>query len=156
MNMFNSYGLELLQKLGFLSATASFELRLAQVRDMQKCIDTELIVYGRLPLMVSDQCVVSHAYGKCCCGNNIMLSDRKGSLFPVLREYDHRNAIYNAHKLFMADKAEDIYSAGLWGQRLLFTTESAREAVEIAKCYKGEGDYRPNVLTRGLYYRGVD
>lgn len=156
MNMFNSYGLELLSKMGFLSATASFELRLAQVRDMQKCIDTELIVYGRLPLMVSDQCIVSHAYGKCCCNGGIMLSDRKGSLFPVLREHEHRNAIYNAHKLFMADKAEDIYSAGLWGERLLFTTEGAREVAEIAKCYKGVGNYRPNVLTRGLYYRGVD
>lgn len=156
MNMFNSYGLELVKNLGFLSATASFELRLAQVRDMQKCIDTELIVYGRLPLMVSDQCVVSHAYGKCCCNSGIMLSDRKGSMFPVLREYEHRNAIYNAHKLFMADKKEDLYSAGLWGLRLLFTTESAREVTEIAKCYKGVGSYKPNVLTRGLYYRGVD
>lgn len=156
MNVFNSYNLELLSKLHFLSATASFELRLAQVRDMQKCIDTELIVYGRLPLMVSDQCVVSHAYGKCCCQSGIALSDRKGSLFPIVREYEHRNAIYNAHKLFMADKKEDLYSAGLWGMRLLFTTESAREVTEIAKCYKGIGNYKPNVLTRGLYYRGVD
>lgn len=156
MNVFNSYNLDLLDKLHFLSATASFELRLAQVRDMQKCIDTELIVYGRLPLMVSDQCVVSHAYGKCNCQSGIMLSDRKGSMFPIVREYEHRNAIYNAHKLFMADKKEDIYSAGLWGMRLLFTTESAREVTEIAKCYKGIGTYKPNVLTRGLYYRGVD
>lgn len=156
MNVFNAYNLELLSKLRFLSATASFELRLAQVRDMQKCIDTELIVYGRLPLMVSDQCVVSHAFGKCNCQSGVMLSDRKGSMFPIVREYEHRNAIYNAHKLFMADKKEDLYSAGLWGMRLLFTTESAREVTEIAKCYKGIGNYKPNVLTRGLYYRGVD
>ena len=39
---------------------------------------------------------------------------------------------------------------------MLFSTESARECAEVAKCYMGLSDYRPNVLTRGLYYRGVD
>ena len=64
--------------------------------------------------------------------------------------------IYNSRKLFMADKTEDLYGAGLWGIRLMFTTEGARECVQVAKRYKGEGDYQPNELTRGLYYRGVD
>ena len=156
MNAFNSYTLDMLRKMNFMSATASFELRLAQVRDMQKSINTELIVYGRLPLMVSEQCVISRASGKCNCQNPAQLSDRMGSIFPVVREYDHRNVIYNAHKLFMADKLDDLYSAGLWGLRLMFSTESPRECVEVAKCYKGLGEYKPNVLTRGLYYRGVD
>ncbi len=65
MNVFNSYSMDMIQKMGFLSATASFELRLAQVRDMAKCVPTELIAYGRLPLMVSDQCVISHSLGAC-------------------------------------------------------------------------------------------
>ena len=51
---------------------------------------------------------------------------------------------------------EDLYAAGLWGFRLLFSTESARECVEVAKGHLGYSDYRPNVLTRGLYYRGVE
>lgn len=46
MNVFNSYSMDMIQKMGFLSATASFELRLAQVRDMAKCVPTELIAYG--------------------------------------------------------------------------------------------------------------
>ena len=56
----------------------------------------------------------------------------------------------------LADKAEDVYGAGLWGLRMLFTTETPREAVEVARVYMGQSDYRPNVLTRGLYYRGVE
>ena len=156
MNVFNSFTLEMINKMGFLSATASFEMRMAQVKDMAKCMNTELIVYGRLPLMVTEQCIISRSAGKCNCHVPNQLSDRKGSVFPVVREYDHRNVIYNAHKLFMADKKDDIYSAGLWGQRLVFTTESDRECVEIAKCYRGLVSYSPNVLTRGLYYRGVD
>jgi len=156
MNVFNSWTLGMLSRMGMLSAAASFELRLAQVRDMAKCVPTELIVYGRLPVMVSDQCIISHSFGKCSCQTPAQLSDRMGSVFPVVREYDHRNVIYNAHKLFLADKRDDLYSAGLWGLRLMFSTESARECAEVAKCYAGTGDYKPNVLTRGLYYRGVD
>lgn len=156
MNVFNSYSMDMIQRMGFLSATASFELRLAQVRDMAKCVPTELIAYGRLPLMVSDQCVISHSLGSCSCQSPAQLSDRMGSTFPVVREFEHRNVIYNSRKLFMADKIDELCGAGLWGIRLMFTTESARECVQVAKRYKGEGDYQPNDLTRGLYYRGVD
>lgn len=46
MNVFNSYTLDMVRQMDFVSATASFELRMAQVRDMAKSIDTELIVYA--------------------------------------------------------------------------------------------------------------
>ena len=156
LNIFNSYSLDVLRNAGFLSATASFELRLSQIRDMQKTMDTELIVYGRIPVMVSDQCVIRQSAGKCNCQVPGQLSDRTGSIFPVVKEYGCRNVIFNAHKLFLADKQEDLLSAGLWGMRLLFTTESGRECVEVTKTYLGLTDYRPNMLTRGLYYRGVE
>ena len=156
LNVFNSLTLETVAQAGFISATASFELRLAQIKDLAKTVNTEIICYGRLPLMVSDQCVIRHSAGRCACQTPGELSDRMGSVFPVMREYGCRNVIYNAHKLYLADKKQDMYSAGLWGLRMLFTTESARECVEVAKGYLGLSDYKPNVLTRGLYYRGVD
>jgi putative protease len=156
MNIFNSWALDTLAKTGVISATASFEMRLAQVRDLAKTLDTELIVYGRLPLMVSDQCIIKQSAGRCACQNPAQLSDRMGSVFPVVKEFGCRNVIYNAHKLYLADKMDDLCSCGLWGLRLLFTTESDRECAEVARGYCGESDYKPNVLTRGLYYRGVD
>lgn len=156
LNAFNSYSMEMLNEMGFLSATASFELRIAQIKDMAKPLDTEMIIYGRLPLMVSDQCIIKHSAGRCACQTPAQMSDRMGSVFPVVKEYGCRNVIYNAHKLYLADKKDDLYSAGLWGLRMMFTTESARECVEVAKGHMGLSDYKPNVLTRGLYYRGVD
>ena len=156
LNAFNSYTLRVLQDAGFISATASFELRLAQIKAMTKPIDTELIIYGRLPLMVSDQCIIRQSAGRCNCQTPGQLSDRMGSVFPVVKEFGCRNVIYNAHKLYLADKRDDLYALGLWGLRMLFTTESPRECVEVAKGYLGLTDYKPNVLTRGLYYRGVD
>ncbi|MBQ1236201.1 MAG: U32 family peptidase [Oscillospiraceae bacterium] len=156
LNAFNSLTMEMIKNAGFLSATASFELRLSQIKDLSKTLDTELIVYGRLPLMVSDQCIIRHSAGRCACQTPGQMADRMGSIFPVVKEFGCRNVIYNAHKLYLADKANDIYEAGLWGLRMMFTTESPRECVEVAKGYMGLSDYKPNVLTRGLYYRGVD
>lgn len=156
LNAFNSLSMEMIKNAGFLSATASFELRMSQIKELSKTLDTELIVYGRLPLMVSDQCIIRHSAGRCACQTPGQMSDRMGSIFPVVKEYGCRNVIYNAHKLYLADKATDIYEAGLWGLRMMFTTESPRECVEVAKGYMGLSDYKPNVLTRGLYYRGVD
>ncbi|MBO6040795.1 MAG: U32 family peptidase [Oscillospiraceae bacterium] len=155
LNAFNSYSLQVLQEAGFLSATASFELRLSQIRDMAKPLDTEAIVYGRLPVMISEQNLLKNISGrsKALPGE---LSDRMGAVFPVVSEAGDRTVIYNAHKLYLADKKEDLYAVGFWGLRLLFTTESARECLEVAKGHLGLSNYRPNVLTRGLYLRGVE
>ncbi len=155
LNVFNSQALEVLRLAGFASATASFELRMAQIRDLRKPIDTEMIIYGRLPVMVSEQDIARSASGRAAT-DPVQLSDRMGSVFPVVPEYGGRSVIYNAHKLFMADKKDELYDAGLWGLRLLFTTESGRECVEVARGHLGLSDYRPNVLTRGVYYRGVE
>ena len=156
LNTFNALSMEVIRQAGFISATASFELRLSQIRDMIKPLDTELIIYGRIPLMVSDQCIIRHSAGRCNCQTPGQMADRMGSVFPVVKEFGCRNVIYNAHKLYLADKAEDVYAAGAWGLRMMFTTEGMRECVEGAKGYMGLSDYKPNVLTRGLYYRGVD
>ncbi len=157
LNVFNSYSLELLRSAGFLSATASFELRLSQIRDLSKSLPVELIAYGRLPLMVTENCVIKNSYGRCSCGNQQnMLTDRRGAQFPVLKEFGCRNQIFNADKLFLGDKPEAFTETGIARARLLFTTESPRECVEIAKSYLGMNDYKPNGMTRELYYRGVE
>lgn len=156
LNVFNSYTLAELKRAGLLSAVVSFELRMAQIRDLSKCLDTELIAYGRLPCMVTDQCIIKQSAGSCACQSPASLSDRMGAIFPVVKEFGCRNVIYNAHKLFMADKVLDIADSGVWAARLMFTTESPRECVEVTKSYMGLSDYGPNGLTRGLYYRGVE
>ena len=105
--------------------------------------------------MVSDQNLLKNTSGRSVSLPG-ELADRMGSVFPVVAEPGERTVIYNAHKLYLADKKDDLYGTGLWGLRLLFSTESARECVEVAKGHLGFSDYRPNILTRGLYYRGVE
>ena len=156
LNVYNSDTLQVMNAAGLLSATASFELRMSQIRDLHKPINTELIAYGRLPLMVSDQCIIKNSAGQCNCQNSVSLSDRTGQLFPVIKEFGCRNVILNAHKLFLADRRRDLERCGLWGIRLYFTNEGPEECVRIADSYLGKTEYVPNGLTRGLYYRGVE
>jgi len=156
LNVYNSDTLQVMNAAGLLSATASFELRLSQIRDLHKPICTELIAYGRLPLMVSDQCIIKNSAGQCNCQNAVSLSDRTGQIFPVVKEFGCRNVILNAHKLFLGDRKRDLESCGLWGLRLMFTNEGPEECVRIADSYLGKTDYAPNGYTRGLYYRGVE
>lgn len=156
LNTFNSDALAVLEAAAFKSATVSFELRLSQIRDLRKPINSEMIVYGRLPLMISEQCVIKNSAGRCNCQNAVSVSDRMGQCFPVMRDFGCRNVIYNTHKLFLADKLGDCERAGIWGERLLFTNESPEECLRVAESFCGKNDYTPNDITRGLYYRGVE
>lgn len=156
MNFENSYSLTVAEKAGLLSVAAPFDLRIEQIKQLCKPVDLEMIVYGRVPLMVSDHCIIKKSAGRCVCTAPANLSNNKGSVFPVVREPGCRNVVLSATKLYLADRREDYEFIGLWGQRISFTTESARECVEVAKSCLGLSEYRPNGLTRGLYYRGVE
>ena len=156
LGVYNSQTLKELKHMGLSSATASFEMKLAQIRDLSKGMDLELVGYGRLPLMLTENCIVHNHSGQHTCGNVNLLTDRKGERFPVVKAYGCRNEILNAKKLFLADKLDDLKRLGLWAVRLQFTTENALECTQVLERYLGRGRYQPNDYTRGLYYRNVE
>lgn len=157
LNVMNSQTLKELKTLGFESATLSFELTLPQIRDLSSNMPTELLAYGRLPLMLTENCVIKTRTGQCACGGApAQLTDRTGRSFTVLPEPGHRNTVYNAEKLWLADKLSDLKGLGLSYLRLSFTTENARECEQVAACYLDGKGQPPERVTRGLYYRGVE
>ncbi len=156
LGVYNSQTLKELKKLGLKSATASFELKLAQIRDLSKAIPLEAIVYGHLPLMLTENCIVHNHTGQHSCGGGQRLVDRKGETFPVVKAWGCRNEILNGKTLFLADKAGDYQRLGLETVRLMFTTEKPEECVRVLERYQGRGRYKPGDLTRGLYYRDVE
>ena len=152
---FNAQALKEFKRLGFASATLSFELKLAQIRDLSKAIPAEAIVYGRLPLMLTENCIIKNRTGRCGCEGENVLTDRRGARFPVVRAPGCRSEILNSRPLFLADKPE-WKKAGLTYARLAFTTESPAECVRVLERYQGKSGWAPAELTRGLYYRGVE
>ena len=153
--VFNAQALKEYKRMGFASATASFELKLAQIRDLSKAIPLEGVVYGRLPLMLMENCIIKNRTGQCSCEGDNILTDRKGERFPVVKAPGCRNEILNSKKLFLADKP-DWKRVGLTYARLLFTTENPWECAQALERYRGESQWSPAEFTRGLYYRGVE
>ena len=154
MNVFNSRSLLFLRELGLQSVTVSAELRHQQIRDLRKYLPCEAVVYGRLPLMITENCPLRCA-GQCGRGAGGVLTDRTGAAFPVLCGHGCRSEIQNSKTLFLADKPEWQRCALRWA-RLRFTTESAEECLAALRRYQGQGGYAPAGFTRGLFYRGVD
>ena len=156
LGVYNSQTMKELKRMGFTAATASFELKLAQIRDISKTIPTEMIVYGRLPLMITENCIIHNHTGKHTCDGPNLLTDRKGERFPVVKAWGCRNEILNAKTLFLGNRTADFSRLGLWGARLVFTTETAHECVQVLERYLDKGSYQPGDFTRGLYYRDVE
>ena len=154
LNAYNSRTLCALAEMGVLRQTLSFEARLAQIRDMSGPLETDLIVYGRLPLMIFENCAIRRQHGgKCSCKNGMTsLTDRRHESFPLLPEYGCRNTLIGNRPLCLR---EDFARLGVQTARLLFTTENPEECARIARAFLSgaplEGEF-----TRGLYKRGVE
>lgn len=155
LNLFNSHALKLASEQGLLSATASIELRLDQISRLTKSINTELIIYGRMPTMISELWIARAPNGRIDPGMRAHMSDNWGSVYPVDGEYGGRNLVSGDKKAYIADNMEELKNMDIWGARIRFTSESARECVETAKACMGLSSYRPNGLSRGLYLKGV-
>ena len=163
LNVFNSFSLGQLREWGLESACLSFELRHGQIRDLRKALPCEAIVYGRLPLMITENCLISNAGAGCAarkglavpCSGAHTLTDRKNEVFPVLPVFGCRSEIQNSKFLFLADKPE-FRRCGLRFARLRFTTETPRECLRMARRYLELNQDLPDGFTRGLFYRGVE
>ena len=153
LNVFNGRALDYLRKKGLSSACLSFELRFARLRDLPKCLPAEAIVYGRLPLMITENCLIENA-GACRCDRPNFLTDRTGAAFPLLPAYGHRTEIQNSRVLWLADRPE-YRRLGLSFARLRFTTETPEECLRVFRDYQA-GAAASGEFTRGLYERGVE
>lgn len=155
LNLSNSRSIRWMSGAGLRSVTASFQLSAQQIRALADMADVEMIVYGRVPVMLTEQCLIRASAGRCTCTTPTSMSDTFGNIYAVEKDFGCRNVIYDSRKIFLADKPEIYERIGLWGIRLLFTTESARECADIAMRYRGKNDYSPVNTGRGLYVKGA-
>ena len=149
------------RNLGFSSDTAPVELNERELR-ARGLSGSELIVYGRLPMMVSAQCLKKTG-GQCRKQPGLtVLTDRKNKQFPVknICRFCY-NVIYNSEPLWLADQMESVLALGPELLRLQFTTESRSETRAVIGAYEtalyGEQpEYQPSAWTRGHFRRGVE
>ncbi len=169
---FNREAERALFRRGFAMVTAPLELNGRELRE-RGMAGSEMIVYGRLPMMVSAQCVRKTV--KACrkqeearngkrspSGGRLFISDRKRLRFPV-RQYCRfcYNVIYNHAPLWLAEELPAIGAMGTRMVRLEFTTEGPEEVSGVIRSFEGalEGkraEALPELRTRGHFRRGAE
>ena len=158
LNIVNSRAMRYLREQGLDSQLLSFELTLPQIRDISKAVPAELLIYGRLPLMLMENCVMKNRTGICACQTGtVRLVDRLGEEFPIVKDPGTcRNVLLNGKKLYLLDKKDALRGMGLWALRLQFTTENPGEIDKVLMDYQGRAVFDAGSYTRGLYSRGVE
>lgn len=128
----------------------------------------DLIVYGRLPLMVSAQCIAKNV-GLCrkmqhnALIGALSLKDQSGYCFPLEEHCLYcYSTLYNSVPLQLFDLQNEIKRLGIRNVRLDFTTEGAKEVGQVLQdcvaSYFRQGGKAPierSNYTRGHMKRGV-
>lgn len=151
MNIFNSVSVSEAAILGAEDCLLSCEVSLAQAAHIGGELPRGLMIYGRIPLMMTRNCPVGTKLTCAECGGRSYLLDRMGVRFPV-RCKNGCSFVLNSRPLWLADKLNDIRNVDyglLW-----FTDESKEECARVISDYR-RGGAPQGEFTRGLYYKGV-
>ncbi len=158
LNLYNSNAVNFARDLQLRSACLSFEMTLPQIRDVSNAVPCELLIYGRLPLMLTENCLIRGRTGQCSCKTApAKLTDQTGAEFPIIKDgASCRSVLLNGKKLYWLDRQADLSRLGLWATRLYFTTENPREVDRVLTASQTGPAMDPGSATRGLYLRGLD
>ncbi len=151
MNVFNSLSLGEMQNIGAADSLLSCEINLSEASRLSGDIPRGIMIYGRIPLMLTRNCPIRNKLTCAECGSESSLVDRMGVHFPVVCK-NGASFILNSRPLWMADKQNGLRNIdyGL----LYFTNEEKNECERVIEAYNNnertEGEF-----TRGLYFKNV-
>lgn len=142
--------------------TLPVELKKGELQGLARGF-SELLAYGRVPMMVSAQCLQKNRKNCTKKAGTLTLLDRYSNEFPVKNQCKFcYNKIYNCKPLSLLSKKEEVKEIAPSAIRLDFTTETVKEAKEITRCFVDaykEGviyEKEPWDFTRGHFNRGIE
>lgn len=118
LNIYNKYTVDALKRLGITRFTISPELDKNSIsKVIEECTNTEMIVYGKIPVMTSNYCVLGNSNkcnSKCnmICNKDSYLQDRLGFKFRVISN-NSVSTIYNCKTISILHKDFNINVARL-------------------------------------------
>lgn len=141
--------------------TAPLELSARELSELDVS-DMTLVVYGRIPFMVSAHCVrktMGLCQGKAAAEREpVILTDRRGKRLPV-KQYcmDCYNVVYNPECLSLFGEKDEIASLKPWAIRVDFTFETPEEVSQILRIAAGGAPALcKEGYTKGHFRRGVE
>lgn len=162
LNVVNATSCHELYKLGAKRVTLSYELNRHQIdaliskyhEENDGYPALEMIVYGKAPLLFTKYCPLKKM-DQCglCRKNRYELKDEHGT-FPILSNDDCTTVILNGKTLNLLDEMPFI--EGVEAFRLSFTTESAKEVMQIIKMAEDKlnGQIEESVFNQSTDTRG--
>jgi len=157
----NNQAQKMLKNLGADEITWPVELNSRELEKLE--IPGELLIYGRLPMMVTAQCI--HQGMDRCDKTPVELNikDRMGKEFPVRNHCAFcYNSIYNSAPLSLLGLSDTVSSLSPASLRLQFTIEGPRETETIIKAFSDEflsgkkAEINLPEFTRGHFKRGIE
>ena len=151
LNIANEGCLQEYEKLGLADCLLSFELSRSRAKAVGGLLPRGLLIYGRLPLMVTRNCPIRLSGCRDCKGFGT-LTDRKKEVFEVRCSGRKYSEIFNSRPVYLADRMEELsgFDYGL----LYFTSEGPKQVDRILREYTILHEPMEQI-TRGLYYRNV-
>lgn len=145
LNIYNSTSANMIE-----NPILSFELTLEQANKIN-AHNTGIIVYGKIPLMLTRNCPVKNSIGCYECNKNGKLTDRKGYEFEVLCSDYPCVEMLNSVPIYMLDRLNEVKTDFI---HFYFSTETVSQVEHIIQLYenKAKPDFK---YTRGLYQRGT-
>lgn len=143
--------LSLLSGLPKARGTFSLEMSFPEMKTQESGpFGKELVVYGRVPMMVTAQCIrrTSLRCDKRMC--TMKLKDRTGAFLPVKNNCTFcYNTIYNSVPTVLYDWTDEIFKIGPASVRYEFTVETGEELKNVIR------GMVPKSFTRGHFRKGV-
>lgn len=153
---------EYFYRLGMIQDTIPVELNRKEILRRENS-GSEMIIYGRLPLMITAQCIHKNTLG-CMHQHKVLnLKDRYSVHFPVKNFCSEcYNVIYNSLPVCLFKEDVTVKKIAPAAVRLSFTTETEEETEQIltiyGDIYKNGGilGQMPMECTNGHFKRGVE
>lgn len=153
---------EYFYRLGMMQDTISVELNRKEILRRENS-RSEMIIYGRLPLMITAQCIHKNTLGCMHQPKVLNLKDRYSVHFPVKNFCSEcYNVIYNSLPVCLFKEDVTVKKIAPAAVRLSFTTETEEETEQIltiyGDIYKNGGilGQMPMECTNGHFKRGVE
>jgi putative protease len=143
-NVFNNFSIYYLESFGTSRICLSPELTLEQIKALNGQKPLEVLIHGRLPLMILEHCLPGNlsrgtqekkACGQPCRSKGFVLSDRLNFHFPVETDMDCRNWIYNAKTLKMLEHISLLQQMQVQYYRIEAVHESPLWIQTVAQAY---------------------
>lgn len=134
--VFNRFAKNFWFKNGFSEFTAPAELTREELETLG-IQEAECIVYGRLPVMVSAQCIIRTRYGCQKESGITWITDRYGNDYPVRNHCDScYNVIYQPDPLCLSTFMEEIKRLSPRALRLQFSVENTDEMEKVLQQFE--------------------